>query len=98
MKLAWDTWLYFNADMFMRHVGTAGLVWCGLEVKHGKIDWSDLWASLLVGAIVPTLFTIFSRGLPKIEETTVTTKTVETTESKITTGVPVIEEKKINEK
>jgi len=90
----WQKWLYYNADMFMRHIGTAGVVYGGLSIKHHEANWSDLWSSLLTGAIVPTLFTIFSRGLPRIVESTVTTRTVETTESVVKTTTPVVEEKK----
>lgn len=63
-RSTWDRWLYLNADMFLRHIGTAGLVWGGVSLTHGKVNWHDLWASLLSGAILPTVFTILQKGLP----------------------------------
>lgn len=63
-RSTWDRWLYLNADMFLRHIGTAGLVWGGVSLTHGAVNWKDLWASLLSGAILPTIFTILQKGLP----------------------------------
>ena len=63
-RSVWEKWLYFNLDMFVRHIGTAGLVWAGVSLNHGAIQWRDLWAALLSGAILPTVFTILQKGLP----------------------------------
>lgn len=67
-RSTWDKWLYLNADMFLRHIGTAGLVWGGVSLTHGAVNWKDLWASLLSGAILPTIFTILQKGLPGTQE------------------------------
>jgi len=58
--------------MLVRHIGTAGMTWGGLTIRHRKdIDphiWVDLGVSILCGAIVPTILTFFSqRGLPEQE-------------------------------
>lgn len=68
MKINWERWGYDFVNQILRHVGTAGLCWGGLSAREGKIDWPNLWVFLLTGAILPTLFTFFSKGLPPDEE------------------------------
>lgn len=64
MKTMWEKWLRYNLDMYMRHIGTAGMAWAGTAVVEGHINWKNLGVSLLAGAIIPTTFTILQQGLP----------------------------------
>lgn len=60
-RLNWSKW---GRDFFSslgRHVGTAGMTWLGLGVKNGMVDWHDLWAALLCGAVLPTIFTFLQK-------------------------------------
>lgn len=53
-------WSKWGRDFFAslgRHIGTAGMTWLGLGVKDGRIEWGNLWAALIIGAILPTVFT-----------------------------------------
>lgn len=68
MKLNWAKWgLEFWASLG-RHIGTAGLTWLGLGAKEGKIDWNALWVAILVGGILPTIFTFIQKTPTPIDE------------------------------
>ena len=73
MKLNWNRWVYDMVNQMMRHVGTAGLTWGGLTIKHGRDlngqIWGDLGICLLCGAILPTIFNFLqTTGLPEDED------------------------------
>lgn len=68
MKINWDNWLYYNADMFVRHIGSAGLASTATLFVNGKFSWQPFFTGLLAGAIIPTLFTILQKGLPKPDD------------------------------
>lgn len=62
MAMNWKKWgLEFWASLG-RHIGTAGMTWLGLGLKDGKVNWSDLWVAVLVGGILPTIFTFLQRA------------------------------------
>lgn len=69
MKANWQKW---GKDFFasvLRHVGTAGLTWLSLGYKSGRVDWHDLWVAVLVGGILPSVFTFFQNTpVPEDEE------------------------------
>lgn len=57
MSMNWTKWgMEFWASLG-RHIGTAGMTWLGLGLKDGKVNWNDLWVAVLVGGILPTVFT-----------------------------------------
>lgn len=61
MKLNWAKWGFDFWTSVARHVGTAGMTWLGLGIKDGKIQWEDLWFALLVGGILPSVFTFLQK-------------------------------------
>lgn len=73
-KRLWEAWFWLNLDMLFRHVGTAGAVWLATSLKNntlfieGHLNAHDLWISLEAGVILPFVFTLFQRGIPRQEE------------------------------
>ncbi len=84
MALNWQKWGRDFVQSLGRHIGTAGMTWLGLGLKDGVINWGSLWIALLLGAVLPTVFTFLQKTpLPDdIESITVTTATVETVTKK----------------
>lgn len=67
MSLNWQKWGMSFWQSLARHIGTAGMTWLGLGVKDGQIKWKDLWVALLVGAVLPSVFT-FLQSTPTPEQ------------------------------
>lgn len=65
--LNWQKWGLSFWQSLARHIGTAGMTWLGLGVKDGKVDWGNLWVAILVGAVLPSVFT-FLQTTPTPEQ------------------------------
>ena len=81
MALNWSKWGLEFWQSLMRHVGTAGMTWIGLGIKDGVVDWKGLGVAIMVGAVLPTVFTFLQKNpIPELESVTITTKTTVTSQ------------------
>lgn len=67
MTKLWEKWLVFNVNQLLRHMSVALATWLGTGVNNGQIDWGDLWAALVAGAIIPTVIAMCKKGIPASE-------------------------------
>ena len=73
MSRNWSKWGFSFWAAIARHVGTAGLTWLSLGIKDGKFKLNDLLLALLVGGVLPSVFTFLqSTPVPPDEEETKT--------------------------
>jgi len=68
MKINWEKWCYYNADMFMRHLGTAMMASVGSLWVAGELQVKPFLVGLITGAILPSIATILKNGLPKPDD------------------------------
>lgn len=62
----WAKWCYYNLDMLIRHFCTAAGASGVALYFAGKWNWEPWIGGILAGSVLPTLWTIGQRGLPKI--------------------------------
>ena len=82
MSMNWKKWGFDFWQSLGRHIGTAGLTWLSLGVKDGRIQWRDLYVAIIVGAVLPTVFTFLQTSPLPMDESAPPTPPQPTTPAK----------------